>query len=253
MKKCEKINPIQGKRLKECIKNSKLTQKELSKITPYTVQHINNIANSRRSMTREAAHIFAEKLHVDEDYLLGTSEYKTSEEMHSFIKSKGMQDMSAVLNYLESIGLKLKPINSLECPLTSLYKNIDILSPYIDPSSLEQLKQKYDFTLDTKDFYKKYYFEYCSVKLSSMLPDAPFLKTNDLTKGSLTLPPSDYALGNIYSGSNNIIKENYDISIYFEVYYKGDLVKTLSEHELQNFIKILDSYSICTIENILLK
>ena len=253
MKKCEKINPIQGKRLKECIKNSKLTQKELSKITPYTVQHINNIANSRRSMTREAAHIFAEKLHVDEDYLLGTSEYKTSEEMHSFIKSKGMQDMSAVLNYLESIGLKLKPINSLECPLTSLYKNIDSLSPYIDPSSLEQLKQKYDFTLDTKDFYKKYYFEYCSVKLSSMLPDAPFLKINDLTKGSLTLPLSDYALGNIYSGSNNIIKENYDISIYFEVYYKGDLVKTLSEHELQNFIKILDSYSICTIENILLK
>ena len=89
MKKSEKINPIQGKRLKECIKDSKLTQKELSKITPYTVQHINNIANSRRSMTREAAHIFAEKLHVDEDYLLGASEYKTSEEMHSFLKSKG--------------------------------------------------------------------------------------------------------------------------------------------------------------------
>ncbi len=204
-------------------------------------------------MTREAAHIFAEKLHVDEDYLLETSEYKTSEEMHLFIKSKGMQDMSGVLNYLESIGLKLKPINSLECPLTSLYKNIDSLSPYIDPSSLEQLKQKYDFTLDTKDFYKKYYFEYCSVKLSSMLPDAPFLKINDLTKGALTLPLSDYALGNIYSGSNNIIKENYDISIYFEVYYKGDLVKTLSEHELQDFVKILDSYTICTIENLLLK
>lgn len=181
MKKCEKNKPNTGEKIKRMYKEFKADTKELSKITPYTVQHINNIANSRRSMTREAAHIFAEKLHVDEDYLL-TSEYKTSEEMHSFIKSKGMQDMSAVLNYLESIGLKLKPINSLECPLTSLYKNIDILSPYIDPSSLEQLKQKYDFTLDTKDFYKKYYFEYCSVKLSSMLPDAPFLKTNDLTK-----------------------------------------------------------------------
>ena len=110
MKKTEKINPIQGIRLKECIKDSKLTQKELAELTPYTVQHINNVANSRRSMTREAAHIFAEKLHVDEEYLLGISEYKTSEEMHSFTTSRGIQYMRAALDYLESIGLKLKPI-----------------------------------------------------------------------------------------------------------------------------------------------
>lgn len=253
MKKSEKINPIQGKRLKECIKDSKLTQKELSKITPYTVQHINNIANSRRSMTREAAHIFAEKLHVDEDYLLGSSEYKTSEEMHSFLKSKGMRNMSVVLNYVESIGLKFKPINSLYCSLTTLYKNIDHLTPFIDPSSLEQLKQEYDFTLDLKNFYKKYYFQYCTIKLSAPLPNTPFLRTDDLIKGARTLPPSDSLWDDIYIGPKNIIKENYDISIYFEVYYKGNLVKTISEQGLQNFIKILDSYTICTIENLLLK
>ena len=57
----------------------------------------------------------------------------------------------------------------------------------------------------------------------------------------------------MYEACDKALKENYDISIYFEVYYKGDLVKTLSEHELQDFIKILDSYTICTIENLLLK
>lgn len=253
MKKTEKINPIQGIRLKECIKDSKLTQKELAELTPYTVQHINNVANSRRSMTREAAHIFAEKLHVDEEYLLGISEYKTSEEMHSFTTSRGIQYMRAALDYLESIGLKLKPINSLHCSLTTLYRNINDLTHYIDSSSLEQLKHKYDFTLDTEDFYSKYFSQDCTVKLSHPLPDTPFLQSDSLIKGSQTLPPSDAPWSGFYTGSRNVLGANYDVSIYFEVYYKGNLVRKLSEEGLQNFIETLDSYSICTIETILLK
>lgn len=164
-----------------------------------------------------------------------------------------MKNMNIILNYLESIGLKFKPINSLFCSLTALYKNIDHLAPFIDPASLEQLKHKYDFSLDYKDFFKKYFSEHHAVKLSAPLPDTPFLQTDALIKGSLTLPPSDTLFDTIYTGPKNIIKENYKISIFFEVYYKGNLVKTISEQELQNFIEILDSYIICTIENLLIK
>ncbi len=252
MKKTKKTNTIQGERLKECLKASKLTQKELSEITSYTVQHINNIANSRRTMTREAAHAFAEVLHVDEGYLLGDSEYKTLKERVSVITDKGRKGMSAVLVYLESIGLEFKPHQFIHCNLDELYRNIRVLAPYMDTTSLEQLKKEYDFTLDQEDFFKKYSSKDFTIKLASLPLNKP-LQVNDLIKGTSTPDSGLYLVESEYPESQNITQADYDISVSFEVYYNGNLAKTISEKELQDFIRILDSYTNCTIENILLK
>lgn len=252
MKKEEKINPIQGRRLKECLKNVRLTQRALSTMTSYTVQHINNIANSKRSMTREAAHIFSSILHVDEDYLLGISDYKNSDEMRAYLDNIGRTNMHRVLDYLETLGLTFKPSNSLFCTVTAIYRNIDTLAHYINPKSLELLKQQYDFTLNSEIFLKKYLGRHVIVELTSSLPNMPFLRKEDLTKGDKVLPPADSdVFFDEYLVDQDFLKENAEVTISFNVYYKGESIKQISENELHAFIKKLDAFSLCTIENVL--
>lgn len=77
MKNKKKTNNLQGDRLRECLRDANITQIQLSRLTNYTVQHINNIVTGKRNMSVESARAFSKKLGVSEEYLLGESNYKT--------------------------------------------------------------------------------------------------------------------------------------------------------------------------------
>ena len=76
----EELNKKRGQRLKECRELRKMTQNKLAMLSHCSPQSISYIENGRRGMSRELAHIFAEKLQVKEEYILLESDFKTDSE-----------------------------------------------------------------------------------------------------------------------------------------------------------------------------
>ena len=75
----------------------------------------------------------------------------------------------------------------------------------------------------------------------------PFLRTEELAKGLI----NEQSLYVDCSDKRNLIRENCEIALYFKIYYNNKFVRTISENNLQDFVKKLDAYTKCTIETIL--
>ena len=88
----KELNPEQGKRLIECLKEANLSQKDFAELTGYTPQHINNIVQGKRNMSNEAADTFGDILGVYPSYLLGRRSYKTRDEGHKLYLDKVQED-----------------------------------------------------------------------------------------------------------------------------------------------------------------
>lgn len=77
----EELNKEVGNRLRDCLKDSNLTQKQLAELTGYTPQYISNIIVGKKKLSIEAARNISRKLNVREKYLLCEDDYKTEGEM----------------------------------------------------------------------------------------------------------------------------------------------------------------------------
>lgn len=77
----KELNPEHGKRLKECIDESGMTQKELAEKANCTPQFISNVIKGKRNMSFQTAEIFANILKVKTGYLLGTDAIKTDDQL----------------------------------------------------------------------------------------------------------------------------------------------------------------------------
>lgn len=75
------LNKNYGKRLKECIHNSNMTQKQVADLAGFTQQYISNIICGIKPMTITAARSLAKTLHVREEYLLCEDDYLTEKDM----------------------------------------------------------------------------------------------------------------------------------------------------------------------------
>ena len=64
------LNNEQGRRLRECLRDKTMSQKELSEKSGYTPQHINNVIGGTRNMSSQSAEVFANILEVRKEYLL---------------------------------------------------------------------------------------------------------------------------------------------------------------------------------------
>lgn len=78
-----KLNPECGQRLKQCLNDIGMTQKELALVSQYTPQYISNIIVGKKQLSVEAANIISKILHIRVEYLLCEDEYKTEKEMWS--------------------------------------------------------------------------------------------------------------------------------------------------------------------------
>jgi len=113
----KELNTEQGRRLIECIKIARVTQKELAKDTNYTPQHISNIVTSKRNMSTEAARTFSKYLGVREEYLLCEDSFRTGQEELYHFNSSSSTACDITLKYLESIGIDIMPV--IPAPYTS--------------------------------------------------------------------------------------------------------------------------------------
>lgn len=105
------LNSECGRRLKECLIDAKMTQKELAENTHYTQQYISNIISGKKNLSIPAAKRFAQFLHVSEEYLLCQSKYRTlSEERRELFKiqHKEWAELSnAVQTLVDHTGYKI--------------------------------------------------------------------------------------------------------------------------------------------------
>lgn len=100
----EELNKKRGQRLKECRELRKMTQNELAMLSHCSPQSISYIENGRRGMSRELAHIFAEKLQVKEEYILLESDFKTDSEKIKYENNIMDAIDNFAFKYLTSLG-----------------------------------------------------------------------------------------------------------------------------------------------------
>lgn len=237
-----------GQRLKQLAKEYSLTREDMSEIINYSCGHISRFYNGSMEIPDNAAQILSKLWNIRKEYILCEDDFKTDEEMYLYLKNTSIKEMQAAIDYLETLEVILRPQTMLSCSLTSLYKHFEQIKCYIKESEIQRLKTTYNFELSQKDFFKTYFSEECKIELSSPIPGVPFLCTENVSKTSAS---DDMIL--LYSSSeNNPVHSNCEIALYFKVYYKNELIRSISTHDLQKFIKKLDMYSKCTIETILL-
>lgn len=98
----KELNLEHGKRLKACIDNAGITQKELAEKANCTPQFISNVIKGKRNMSFQTAEIFAEILQVRSGYLLGTDIVKTDEEAIKWAMTSIFIRNNAVLDILDA-------------------------------------------------------------------------------------------------------------------------------------------------------
>lgn len=126
-----KIQTIQGERLRECLEEKKMTQVELSEITHYSKQHINNIITGKRNMSLSSASTFANILGVLADYLLGNCSYKTNSERRSQTNEDRQKQAETLYSFFEMNDLKVTKLLLLSDEETFSIDPINCFLPYI--------------------------------------------------------------------------------------------------------------------------
>lgn len=104
------LNPECGKRLKECLADSKMTQGEISSLTGYTQQYISNIVVGKKPLTIKAAKLFSEVLHVRENYLLCVDAFKTDSDVDKYENDSSCLNFQRISQYLETLDIKITPL-----------------------------------------------------------------------------------------------------------------------------------------------
>lgn len=243
----EMLHQKMGNRLKQLAKEHGFTREDISKAINYSCGHISRFYSGVLEIPDNVAQILSDFWHIRKEYILCEDDFRTDEEMYSYLNENSIKEMQAAISYLETLGLFLRPCTILDCPLTTIYTHLEELSKYIKKSEIERLNSEYDFSLAKSDFTKRYFSNKCRVELSSPLPDMPFLNKEEISKES-DVKSSVFVS---CSDARNILGINHIISLFFKVYYHNEYVCTVDIHELQRFIKKLDEYSKCTITTIL--
>lgn len=113
----KELNPKCGQRLKECLKNSRISQKDFAKKSKYTPQYISSIISGKKRLSLEAAMIFSETLskmsgyNISKEYLLCESDYlNQNEEYRAHVQNvldKNNKIRTAVNTLVSEAGYKI--------------------------------------------------------------------------------------------------------------------------------------------------
>lgn len=243
----KELNTSCGKRLKECLNDSHMTQKELSKRTSYSQQYISYVISGKRNASAEALISFAKVLNVRNEYLLCEDDYKTSEDIQKALRLSDKKNIECVLQYLDSIGYSLYIQYTVQSEITTLYFHFDEIKKYIIPRDLKRLNEKYDFSLPMIDFVKSTSERGIGYETFCVTQDFPGIyerldsRSKSARINSQTFYFEDSGKGYVYT-----------INTVYSLYKDGKCIRYVSHKELLRFLDILDNYVKCTIENVLL-
>lgn len=116
------LNKKCGNRLKECLEEAGITQKELASLTGYTQQYISNIATGKKPMTIASSVLFAKHLNVSKEYLRCESDFRECEQELDFAGYLSNVKIVTLMRLLNLFGYKIK----FELSHESLKEPVDI-------------------------------------------------------------------------------------------------------------------------------
>ena len=99
------INPECGLRLKDLLKENKMTQVDLAEEADYTEPYISNMINAKANLSPTSAKKFAEILKVRQKYLLCEDNYKTEADFERAEQRKIINNFrnKIIIDNIESI------------------------------------------------------------------------------------------------------------------------------------------------------
>lgn len=92
----EELNMICGERLRKCIEEKGMKQKDVAAAAHFTEQHISNIVKGKCKLTTDTARSLSKVLGVRIEYLLCEDDYKTKFDYHL----SSMKNMEEITNCL---------------------------------------------------------------------------------------------------------------------------------------------------------
>lgn len=241
------LHAEKGQRLKQLAKENGLTRDEMGIILNFSPGHITRFYNGEYELPEDSAEKLSKLWGIRKEYIQCIDDFRTDEEIYKYSNETSIKEMQAAINYLETLGLVLRPCTLLCCPVTALYKKLGEISDYVNESEMTRLRSRFDFELPSKDFYTKYFSEWCDIELAAPLPDVPFLDMANVSKQANIDTDKE-----IYCGEprGKIIGANYSVTLAFRVYYNKKWIGQIDVNGLQEFIKELDAFTKCTIETL---
>ncbi|MCQ2387935.1 MAG: helix-turn-helix domain-containing protein [Clostridia bacterium] len=239
-----------GKRIKyEAMKRGYKTQ-DMANLLHYSDGHqISDFYRGKRFFDNDRLDIIAREFGLRKEYLLCIDDWETEADM---LKALCLEDNSAFnscKNYLDTLGLNLTLEIYFHISAIGLYDNWERFKDSIIDSEIQRLNAKYMFDLDRKAFFHKYNSDSETIKLRKPIDNT--IENLDVI-GKNTRIELECDLSGVHYIDNSF-GCNAFYTIGYTVHYKDEKVSFLSLNQIQNFISQVDSFTICAIENILLK
>lgn len=253
----ELLNIKIGKRLKELYKEFDSKQ-----IITSNYLHCHKGTFSRYCSGKEKLPLdYAEKLSIKwgvrKEYILCEDDFKTDEELLSFIEITNHNVFISQKKYLETLGFYITLSYSLLCNDITIYKNKNELLPYLRTDS-------YNHIISNK-IYNLPYNEYLSQNTSSQmqilylskpLSDELSKKLTTINKNTLLEKDINSPFGfdgYLLDTTNSFLEHGSYFSIFMTVHYNNKYIGEFSIEEIQKLFKIIDNYTKCSIETFIVK
>ena len=147
--------------------------------------------------------------------------------------------------YLSSLGITFNTaLKSYSFPVTILQEIWDEIKSYLSEDSIADIQEKYDFSMDCKEFRAKYYRECVAVRWSKPLDDIDLTVFDDLGKHETVEMEGFGSFAGVFHLSDSKTGINMDYCIELEILYNGNHVGKTTHFGLQEFMKKMDRYTL---------
>lgn len=249
----------QGKRLKELAREHHYKNSQMMSFLGYENEKtVSALYSGRQKIKSDHIKDLANLFGVRENYLLCVDDWKTEDDMISKIHIKDIEEYRIKIDYLRSLGLQIEPsITSLLSPST-IYKNMDLITPYLTDETLSDLNNRFDFSLPYIDFCSEYFdVQNFPVTWRRPVDDLSF-SFDDIglnTKIGEVYPFGfDFVSDNLFVPSDDSrLKVNVSYSLKYNVTYKeSSICRGVSISTFQKFIQKMDAFTECAIKTLLI-
>lgn len=232
-----------GLRLKALLKENGEKQETIAHTLGYAKESISRFCTGRQLLPDNAAEILAKRWGVRSEYLKCIDDFKTDLEMIDYAEIQNREDFLCQKKYLETLGFCISMIYTLSCSKNAVYRHKEFLLPLLQESSYKAIMNDEDFILPPKEFYRKCFFDNCTLFLKQPLSDDLKALINSFGKSTKISNTLFFA-----TSDESPLGQNTDYGISFEVNYNGQCLGLYSLDSIQQLFCTIDSYTKCSID-----
>lgn len=243
-----------GSRLRELIKEYDEKNSVTAAYLSYSEKTISHYCTGRQIPSDIVIEKLSKKWGIREEYIRCEDDFKTDADILHAIEHQNSEDFLYQKAYLETLGFKTNLKYTLFCSKTAVYRNKEVLIPFLCEDSIAEIENDTDFSLPQIEFRKKYIGKDCVLNLKRPLTEEisnaigithkkstiTACYTDSLSDGHFVIPCD-----------RSPISENCIFSVWFDVYYKGQHLGLYEIDDIQKLFNIIDAHTRSTLETLL--